>query len=94
MPYTIDQFFSSFKGRFKIDVGEPNLDNTVRTIDLVCRNGANDAPPFWDPPYDHLINPFPECVFIREYFFVLFVFRKDKKEVEKSSDKGKWYFAS
>ena len=59
-------------GRFKMGVGEPTENNTVRVIDLVCRNGLNDAPPFWDPPYDHLINPFPECVFIREYLlFVL-----------------------
>ena len=52
-------------------VGEPNLNNTVRTIDMTCKNNRDpSAPPFWDPPYDHLVNPFPECVFIREYFSI------------------------
>ena len=54
-------------GVFKTGVGKPNENNTNRTIDLVCTNGANDAPPFWNPPYDHDINPFPECVFLRKY---------------------------
>ena len=62
-------------------VGEPTENNTVRVIDLVCRNGLNDAPPFWDPPYDHLINPFPECVFIREYLgYVFGLLHKQKAE--------------
>ena len=59
-------------GLFKTGVGKPNENNTARTIDLVCKNGANDAPPFWDPPYDHEINPFPECVFLRKYTLTLF----------------------
>ena len=70
-------------------VGEPTENNTVRVIDLVCRNGLNDAPPFWDPPYDHLINPFPECVFIREYLVSeLGVIARTKGR------KGKWISAS
>ena len=52
-------------------IGDPTVNNTIDTIDLVCKNGANDAPPYWDPPYDHLVNPFPECVFIREYILVM-----------------------
>ena len=54
-------------GVFKTGVGKPSESNTNRTIDLVCTNGANDAPPFWNPPYDHDINPFPECVYLRKY---------------------------
>ena len=60
----------------------PSENNTVRVIDLTCRNNPDPgAPPFWDPPYDHLINPFPECVFIREYFFVIISQSHIKKAV-------------
>ena len=64
-------------------IGSPTINNTVNTIDLVCKNGANDAPPYWDPPYDHLVNPFPECVFLREYIFVALFSMHEK------FDKGK-----
>ena len=67
-------------GVFKTGIGKPNENNTARTIDLVCRNGANDAPPFWDPPYDHDINPFPECVYLREYSLKVFSFTFQAKK--------------
>ena len=66
-------------------IGSPTVNNTVDTIDLVCKNGANDAPPYWDPPYDHLVNPFPECVFLREYMFVFLLLLNKKFNKEKVS---------
>ena len=58
--------------------GELTLNSTADTIDLVCKNGANDAPPYWDPPYDHLVNPFPECVVLREYILAMLLLLYEK----------------
>ena len=35
---------------------------------MECKNDPTGGVPYWDPTYDHLIQPFPECVFLREYF--------------------------
>ena len=34
-------------------------DNYAAYLELSCINDPNGGPPFWDPPYDHDINPFP-----------------------------------
>ena len=41
-------------------------------INLTCINDPHATPtraepPYWDPPFDHLNNPFPKCVIQRKY---------------------------
>ncbi len=35
--------------------------NLVSYIDLTCVNADGGGAPFWNPPYDYDVNPFPEC---------------------------------
>ena len=89
--------FLFYIGVFKIGVGEPTVNNTARTIDLTCKNNPDPgAPPYWEPPYDHLINPFPECVYIREYFSVIMsvIYRKGSQGKGVKNVDGKWYLKS
>jgi hypothetical protein len=43
-------------------------DNYSAYLELSCINDPNGGPPFWDPPYDHEINPFPICEVLRKYY--------------------------
>ena len=38
-----------------------------QTIDMKCTQDPQGGAPSFQPFYDHLINPFPECVFFRKY---------------------------
>jgi len=55
------------KGVFKFKDGHQES-----YINVTCINDPNatpwrSEPPFWNPPYDHLYNPFPECFLPRKY---------------------------
>ena len=46
-------------------------DGTIEShIELTCINDptGGSSPPYWDPPYDHVTNPFPKCVPMRKYW--------------------------
>ena len=49
---------------------EPNENNTYKYITMECKNDPTGGVPYWDPTYDHLIQPFPECVLLRKYSFI------------------------
>ena len=34
---------------------------TAAYIYLTCVNSDTGGPPFWSPPYDYDVNPFPPC---------------------------------
>ena len=43
-------------------------------INLTCINDPHatpwrSEPPYWDPPFDHLHNPFPKCVMLCKYWY-------------------------
>ena len=38
---------------------------------MECKNDPTGGSPYWDPNYDHLISPFPECITLRKYFIFL-----------------------
>ena len=43
-------------------------------INLTCINDPHatpwrSEPPYWDPPFDHLHNPFPKCVLQCKYWY-------------------------
>ncbi len=42
-------------------------ENYSAYLELSCINDPNGGPPFWDPPYDHNIIPFPPCEILRKY---------------------------
>ena len=44
----------------------------VTHIDLTCINDptGGSSPPYWDPPYDHDTNPFPNCVKMCKYYYI------------------------
>ena len=55
---------------------EFNENNTYKYITMECKNDPTGGVPYWDPTYDHLIQPFPECVILRKYsFMVEFVYK-------------------
>ena len=37
---------------------------------MECKNDPTGGVPYWDPTYDHLIQPFPECVLLRKYSLI------------------------
>ena len=49
---------------------EPSLNNTFKYIVMECKNDPTGGVPYWDPNYDHLISPFPECVTLRKYYIL------------------------
>ena len=43
-------------------IGTFKLGNTTQDfIDVTCKTDPTSNQPYFDPPYDHLNNPFPEC---------------------------------
>ena len=55
---------------------EFNENNTYKYITMECKNDPTGGVPYWDPTYDHLIQPFPECVILRKYSFMIeFVYK-------------------
>ena len=44
-----------------------------KTIDMKCTQDPQGGAPSFQPFYDHLINPFPECVFFRKLAYFIFV---------------------
>ena len=51
--------------------GEPNINNTNKYIVMECKNDPTGGIPYWEPSYDHLIQPFPECIKLRKYIFLV-----------------------
>ena len=49
---------------------EPSKNNTFKYIVMECKNDPTGGVPYWDPNYDHLISPFPECVTLRKYYIL------------------------
>ena len=33
-------------------------------ITLTCVNAGAGGAPYWDPPYDNIITPFPDCLIV------------------------------
>ena len=56
-------WYSCNAGEFQI--GTNNFSSNVH---LTCINDPSGGPPYWDPPYDGVITPFPTCVLMRKYF--------------------------
>ena len=44
-----------------------------KTIDMKCTQDPQGGAPSFQPFYDHLINPFPECVFFRKLAYFIFM---------------------
>ena len=61
----------------------PNENNTYKYITMECKNDPTGGVPYWDPTYDHLIQPFPECVFLRKYFNE-FIFLERKVSIQEN----------
>ena len=57
-------------------------DNYSSFIDLKCINDPSGGPPIWDPPFDNFINPFPDCVNIRELILILLFITSDNAGVD------------
>ena len=38
---------------------------------LIIDTTGGSAPPYWDPPYEHVFNPFPKCIPICKYWYSL-----------------------
>ena len=53
----------------------------VSHIELTCINDptGGSSPPYWDPPYDHVFNPFPKCVPMRKYWYSLNCISSEQK---------------
>ena len=43
--------------------------NLTSYIELQCINDPGGGNPYWYPPYDHEINPFPVCVTVGKYAY-------------------------
>ena len=56
-------------------------DKYNQTIDMKCTQDPQGGAPSFQPFYDHLINPFPECVFFRKWeSYILFISKSDQSE--------------
>jgi hypothetical protein len=56
-------------------VGEKqSRNNTFKYIVMECKNDPTGGSPYWDPNYDHLISPFPECITLPSKYFIFFIF--------------------
>ena len=47
---------------------QTSSNNYSSYLEMVCVNDPSGGPPFWNPSFDHEINPFPPCVNLRKYF--------------------------
>lgn len=36
-------------------------DKLVEFIEVTCKENPNGGKPYFDPPYNHIVNPFPPC---------------------------------
>jgi hypothetical protein len=72
--YNFVHRYSCRKGMFVYSNG-----TTAAYITLTCVNAVGGGNPYWDPPYDNDINPFPTCQALGERLLLFLIFRSGER---------------
>jgi len=72
--YNFVHRYSCRKGMFVYSNG-----TTVAYITLTCINAVGGGAPYWDPPYDNDINPFPTCQVLGEWLLLVRILRSGER---------------